>query len=340
MAGDEYEVECPHCGAVFAMAGAGATSVTCPVCKGAVAVDAAGAGPHDGPAVRELAQAPGEQGPVPLDAAGIGREAPAYVCMTREEKASPITLGALFERYTGLGRLEARRYVVRSHGLLLEDVAFATAETAVAALREENCDAFAVPAEAVPDVRRELSIVRIYGADERALRIQTDRHGSIRSVRWTTVAAAMCTLRELERRTVTERIPESTGDYIGVSGIGGLYAGPSHRTRRRQVEPVLRVTLVLRDKVGHAYLLSFTEDQVRYGYLGERIQMSREQNLELLLEDVARWAPHAFYPAGYRAAAGGVRPRVTKLMGTPDEERYLRWTLCCAAARGLFRPRT
>ncbi len=335
MAGDEYEVECPYCGATFPMAGEEGGPVNCPVCRGAITVEAA-AGPDDDAADRgPPACEPAGAAPLALALTDADQEAPAYVCLAREEKVNPITLGALFERYTGLSRLEARRHVVRSLGLLLEDVSLQTAGGVVDALREENCEAFAVPAAAVPDVARELSLVRIYGADERALRIQTDPEGSIRSVRWSTIVAGICTLCELERRTVAERIPDDSGGYVG-----GADMAPTPWMRQRQVEPVLRVTLVLRDKVGHAYLLSFTEDQVRYGYLGERIQASREQNLELLLRDVARWAPHAFYPAGYRAAAEGLRPRVTKLMGTPDEERYLRWTLCCAAARGLFRPRT
>ncbi len=340
MAGDEYEVECPYCGATFPMAGEDGGLVNCPVCRGAITVEPA-AGPGEDAADREPpAYEPADAAPLALALTDADQEAPAYVCLAREEKVNPITLGALFERYTGLSRLEARRYVVRSLGLLLEDVSLQTAGGIVEALREEDCEAFAVPAAAVPDVARELSLVRIYGVDERALRIQTDPEGSIRSVRWSTIAAGICTLCELERRTVTERIPDATGGHVVSAVIGGAYMAPTHRMRRRQVEPVLRVTLVLRDKVGRAYLLPFTGDQVRYAYLGERMQASREQNLELMLQDVARRAPNAFWPAGYRAAAEGKRTRVTKLIGTVDEERYLRWALCCAAARGLFRPRT
>ena len=55
-----------------------------------------------------------------------------------------------------------------------------------------------------------------------------------------------------------------------------------------------------------------------------------------MLTDVQGWCPHAFFTEGFKAAAAGNRARGGKMLGKLDYENHMRWTMCCAAARGLF----
>jgi hypothetical protein len=344
----DYEVECPHCGAAFQVARIRAgRQETCPVCRGAVDVveaGAAGAQPEPAPAPVRVA---GGQGLAPAPEQGAAQEAvapevvpadargPAMVCCAREEKLNPIKIGPLVAAFSGLGNADARRKVVKSMGLLMDGMAMDTARGMVAALEEEGVEAFVVPATWVPDPE-ELSFVRVYGADEGALRIQTDDEGSVKSVRWQAVVAGLCVRAAFGPLKTELRAVDTYAPVIG-AGIG-VAAIPqrSFRMERRQEEAKVRAVLMLRHGARGAYALAFTEEQVRYSYLGERMKPNRAQNLALFLSDVLNWAGHAFFPAGFRAAAEGRRAHITKVLGKVDYDNYVRWTLCCAAARGLF----
>jgi hypothetical protein len=63
---------------------------------------------------------------------------------------------------------------------------------------------------------------------------------------------------------------------------------------------------------------------------------SHEQNFVLFLNDVLRWGVRAFFTTSFRAAARGDRMHVTKVVGKVDYANYVRWVLCCTAARGRF----
>lgn len=347
----DYEVECPHCGATFQVARIRAgRQEACPVCRGAVDVVEAGTAEAQAePAPAPVQEAAGEEY-LPAPERGAPQEAaapevipadapgPAMVCCAREEKLNPMKIGPLVAAFSGLGNGDARRKVVKSMGLLMDGMAMDTARGMVAALEEEGVEAFAVPAAWVPDPE-ELSFVRVYGADAGALRIQTDDQGSVKSVPWQAVAAGLC-VRAAFGPLKTELRAVDTYSYVPVVGVGtGVAAIPqrSFRMERRQEEPKVRVVLILRHSRRGAQALAFTEEQVRYAYLGERMKHNRAQNLVLFLNDVLNWAGHAFFPAGFRAAAEGRRARITRVLGKVDYDNYVRWTLCCAAARGLFR---
>jgi hypothetical protein len=104
----------------------------------------------------------------------------------------------------------------------------------------------------------------------------------------------------------------------------------------RPARPTVRVTLVFAGRPGRAHLVQFGEGDVRYAYLGPRVLPTQHLNLGVLLRDIEEHCPHAFFPAGYHAAAGGAVMRVPKVLGKLDYGHYVRWAICCAAARNLF----
>lgn len=293
MAKLDDQVECPYCGALFMVPPGGAAGErTCPVCRASVAIPAR---EPSGTAPERAREEPWE----PAAPAGFGADesAPALVCCVREEKVNVFDAGPFVEEFKGLTARKARRRIVQGKGILLEDVSLAVARTVVEGLGARGIEAFALPAAAVPAVERALSFVGVYGADERALHIQTDAQGTVESVPWAKLVAGTCVRPALEAKVV----------------------------------------LVLRGRAGRPYLLPFAEGQVRYAYLEERMLPSQEQNLSLLLGDVLDWCGEAFFPAGFRAAARGDMASATKVLGKVEYDNYLRWTICCAVARGLFR---
>ena len=356
MASFDYEVECPECGARFRVPRIRlGRREPCPVCRAGVEVKAVRAAEHGhGPGPGSTDEAAGTQEveapqePVPAaegreafepEAAPLDEGARYAVCCAREEKPNPLAIAPLVARFTGLGEREARRHVVRSMGLLLEGLDRQTAGLVVDALREEGVEALAVPEAWVPRLVPELPLVRVYGADESALYVQTDQEGAVRALPWTDLALGICTTQTYRDLPQTELAWEDRGGPLWM----GLH-GPARTDELvyRPVparEPPVEVELVLAAAEAAAQPLRFSEGQVRYAYLAERLRPGHGQNLPLLLDDVMRWAGHAFFPEGFRMAAAGRRLRVTRLVARTDKDRYLRWAMCCAAARGLFRRR-
>jgi ribosomal protein S27E len=344
----DVQVECPHCGAEFAVARIRAgREESCPVCSGTVRVPAAGvggaaaagsagAGPGTGESPAEASpQAPAESAVaerVAFEAPAVNEWARALVCCAAEQKVNPLAAGAIVARHTGLSLSDARRQVVRGMGLLADGISMGVARQMVEELHAKGIEAFTVPVAWVPATVEERPMFRVYGADAEALRLQTDAHGASESVPWERLAAGLCTraafaeLGEAELEVVEE--PYSAG--------GGVIAHHVYRRKEHQPEPAARVTLVLAEGPAKASLLSFSERQVRYAYLEERLQPGHEQNFKLFLNDVLRWGGDAFFAASFRAAARGDRMHVTKVVGKVDYAHYVRWALCCAAARGKF----
>ncbi|MHC4787977.1 MAG: hypothetical protein ACYS8K_02070 [Planctomycetota bacterium] len=340
MAEFDYEAECPHCGASFGVPRIRlGREETCPVCRGVVVVGAGDAAeleghrqaPPRGRAAAGPAETPALRGIPRADESG-----PALVCCAREQKLNPIRIGRLLSHFTDAVAMEARQRVAKSKGLLAEGLSLDAARHLVEALAEEGVEAFACPAAWVPEMEQALPLVRVYDANERALGVQTDDQGTVKTVPWRRVAAGACIWGALPRTVRTE----TPVDDFYAAGIG-LGMRLAHRggysVRRRQEEPEARIVLALKGKARKAYLLAFTERQVRYGYLEERMRPSRVQNLEVFLGDVLAHAREAFFPRGFRAAAEGDRVHRTKAVGRVDYDNYVRWVLCCAAARGLFR---
>jgi len=334
----DYEVECPSCGAVFTVPSIRfGRQEACPVCRTVVLVG------DDAAETAEPAQAAGApewepqlQTPVAAAApapADFDRSAPSLVCCVREQKVNPIAVGPVVREFTGQPLPDARRQIAKGKGILAEGLSLDTARSMVDALGSKGVEAFAFPAEAVPAVEKELSAQLIYGADERALHIQVDVAGTIKSVQWEALAAGMCTREQFFRGgALSAHTDELETIYIPTRYGVAI----EHRTKRRprEREADLRITLVLQDRSGHVYVLPFDERHVRYAYLGDRLRPSLRQNLSLLLGDVLKWAGGAFFPEGFRAAARGQFGRVTNVVGKLDSDNYLRWVLCCAAAGG------
>jgi hypothetical protein len=199
-------------------------------------------------------------------------------------------------------------------------------------------DAFALPLEWLPEAGGSVRVARIHGADEETLAVEVDLRGTVKTVSWRRLAAGMCMKPRFggDVKYEREQAPGSV-HVVAVGGVGmAAHTSSSTRYKRKTLEPEIEVSLVLRDAAGKAFMMDFRESQVRFGYLGDRAHPSTEQNLAELLGDILRWAPRAFFPAGFRAVAAGKRGRVTRPVGSMERSNYVRWTIACAAARGLF----
>ncbi len=340
----DLDVECPSCGAVFKVPRIrSGRDESCPVCRATVAVPEAGTAQEA--ETIEVEIAPGATAaaaataaavePTPPDLAGLDGGVAALVCCVREQRINPLEAGPVVTAFTGQTTADARRQVARGMGILAEGLRLDSAREMVEVLDRKGVEAFAMPAELVPAVERELPLVCIYGADERALHVQADQVGTVRSVPWETVAAGICTQPEFAQRAGQQ--PGTAQEYTGSTGMVSIRIREG-RPKPRPEKPEVQMTLALSDSAGRAYALAFTEHQVRYGYLEERLKPSGRQNLVLFLADVLKWAGWGFFPGRFRAAAEGRLVAIPKVVGKLDRNNYLRWAMCCAAAQGLFRP--
>lgn len=336
----DYEVECPSCGAVFTVPSIrlGRQEV-CPVCRTVVLVGDAAAETAEAaeamPAPEPELELQAPVAAVPPALADFDRSAPSFVCCVREQKVNPIAVGPVVREFTGQPLPDARRQIAKGKGILAEGLSLDTARSMVDTLGSKGVEAFAFPAEAVPAVEKELSAQLIYGADERALHIQVDVDGTVKSVQWEALAAGICTREQFFRGgALSAHTDERETIYIPTRYGVAIEHRIKHEPREREAD--LRITLVLQDRSGHVYVLPFDERHVRYAYLEDRLRPGLRQNLSLFLVDVLNWGGRAFFPEGFRAAAHGQFGRVTNVVGKLDSDNYLRWVLCCAAARGRF----
>ncbi len=349
MSGFDYEVECPECGASFAVPRIRTgRPESCPVCRTAVVV------PGPGESATALPKEPQQEapsGPQPPRAGrraagparslvGPGEGGRCLVCLASERKINPVEVGAIVESFAGLSRTEARMQVHQGMGILAEELSPDTAHHMLEKLRQKDIEACVVPAEVPARLGKDLPAVRIHGADEAALHVEMDRAGTVKAAPWNTLLTGVCFLEDMGGRTSRlESRDEPTG-FVGISGMGaGVYrrrmSGLRVTSERR--EPELRVALVLlRGTTGELYRLRFGEDQVRYAYLGDRMRSTRRENLGELLADVMDYAPGAFFPDGFRAAASGSLQRARQVTCRLEADNYVRWAVCAAAARGLL----
>ena len=352
----DIQVECPRCGAEFAVSRIRAgRQEPCPVCQGAVQVPAQAAGVPErgsqaaGPAVQErlkpvaaasddsLTASPedtfeeeAEERPVAYELPVGGESSLAAVCCADEKKPNPLTAGQVVARYTGLNALEARRHVAMGLGLLADGIGFERARNLVAELAATGTQAFAIPTADVPRVAGRLPFQQVHGADQQALYIQTDAQGAVAPVSWERLAAGVVTRSAGEEHVETEFVTET--EYV--PGAGLLRYAVPRRSEPREAEVL--VTLAVVQSKETAGLLVFDERQVRYAYLGERLQPSHEQNFRLFLGDVLRWGRGAFFSGAFRAAARGDHVHIPKVVGKAEYGNHVRWAMCCAAALGKF----
>ena len=338
----ELQVECPHCGATFGVPdGPAGRQAVCPVCRGAVRVlDVEQAAPA---ASGELEAEPTDAAPVAVPqedyfarrrAEGPAGEDTGYylVCCDREEPLAVPTAGPLISTFTGLAPRDAAAQVTHGMGILAARLAADTAQSMVGALRNKGIGAFAVPVEAAPEPVDRVRFMSIYDVDEKALHVQMDPQGTIRALGWDALVAGVCTKERFgARRTVEE---DTEFGYGGGGPCGAPATTPFHTRHVRVEEPPVTVSLVLRDNHGRLHVMAVTARQVRYAYLGERLTISHDRNFGLFLTDVAERAPGAFFPDSYRQVAEGHTMRLVRPFSKMTHENYLRWAVCCAAARG------
>jgi len=334
--GFDVRAECPACGAAVNVSRIRRGSTEpCPVCSYRVPIPSAegreGAPPQreaapEQPAV--VAAVPEQFGAPPQGAALCTVCARDDVHVRTAEAAGPIS------SVTGRPPLEVKLQLVRGMGILAEGVAADTARTLVERLEAQGVPAFAVAQRRVPRIARDLPMLRILGAGPGRLQIQTDARGGSRGVGWGALAAGFCTKRHVVRGGPTTLevnadvrfVPFTTTSPVAVTRR-------TYRAARREPDPDIECTFLLRGKTGNLYSLRFTEKQVRYTYLGPKIKPSSAQNFGIFLTDVIRHCPHAFFPAATRAVAAGDKLRAARLKREGDNQRYLEWVLCCLAAR-------
>ncbi|MFO7958586.1 MAG: hypothetical protein R6X33_15965 [Candidatus Brocadiia bacterium] len=345
MSSFDYEVECPECGAAFAVPRIRiGREESCPVCRATVRVSAPGeaattvSAGRDAEEIIEPDRPRGRTaGPARSLVSPHGRGR-CLVCVRKEQKINPIDAGPIVETFTRMPRIEARMQVHQGMGILAEGVSADTGHNMARELQEKDIEACVVPETVLERMGRELPLVRIYDADASALHVQVDDDGALKAVPWGSVITGVCVEEQAGGRTSRLEVRDQPG-FVGTRMGMGMY-----RTRYSGVrltseshKPELRVTLVLlRQTTGELYLLSFGEEQVRYAYLGDRLQASRRQNLGLVIGDIMKFAEGAFFPASFQEAASGKIHRARKVSCRVEAQNCVRWAVCCAAARGLL----
>lgn len=343
MSSFDYEVECPECGAAFAVPRIRiGREEPCPVCRAKVRVPAPGKAASTASAGEDAEEIMEPELPRPRTA-GPPRSLVSphaggrcLVCVTKEQKVNPVDAGPIVETFTRLPRIEARMQVHQGMGILAEGLSPDTGHNMVRELQEKNIGACVVPETVLERMGRELPLVRIYDLTASALHVQVDEDGAVKAVPWSSIITGVCTEEETGGRTSRLEVrdqPGMVGTRMGMYRTH--YSGVRLTSESRK--PELRVTLVLlRETTGELYRLSFGEEQVRYAYLGDRLQTSRRRNLGLVMRDIIQYADGAFFPASFREAASGKRHRTRKVSCRVETQNYIRWAVCCAAARGLL----
>ncbi len=336
----DLQVECPFCGAAFRVPRIRAgRSETCPVCRAEVRVRAEAG---DSPVAEEEAPAaaqPGAPAPERQQPPRVPEAGPLIVCAEGDRQVNPLTAGPLICAYAGVPSAEGRLQVRRGMGVLGEGLSAGAARGMVKALERKGVRAFAVPQNAVGSLERVLAMQCIHEAARDALYVQVGREGRIRSVGWSAVVAGVCMKGMFggDRQAGSSHASSSAVYLAMPMGMGGvLRSGRRRKMPRHTPEPQLEATLVLRRSGGEFCRLAFAESQVRYAYLGDRLRPNRAENFALLLGDVLHYAKSAFFPEGWRAAAEGHTERIRKVTGKLDRDNYVRWAVCCAAAKGYL----
>ena len=335
----DAQVVCPNCGSAFEVPRVRAgRRESCPVCGGEVLVPEPEAEPpawEDEP----LAEA------APVRDVQAPASAVCIVCASNDERPNILALRPVLREHTGLTHAEASMQIARGMGVIAEVVLANDAEVMVAELRSAGVPAFAVPANRVPEVQKELPKIRVYGASAGGLDVQTDAAGTIRSVPWSAIAAGFCS----KLRAAPRSPPSGGGDgpfgavlvppiYMpGMAGLGiamhRALSGPSPRPRTPAREHDVELTLLLRGRSGAISSLKVGEHQVRYSYLGQRLKPSSAQNFPVFLREVMQRSAGAFYPARTVRVAKGDLRGIVLLKGEGEYLNYRKWVLCCMTAR-------
>ena len=315
---EDIEVQCPWCGAwTAAPAGAAGAEVKCLHCNGVFR-----------PTADEREIGDGEPESVPADAVAA-MPGPRMVCRMREGTVNPLAAGAVIATFTGMNERAARMEANRGMGIMAGGLAPDTAENMCRALAEEGIEAFAVPEAAMPRLGPKLNVEHVDHAGAQGLLVRVHARSEAGRISWDRLAAGLCTWTPQDRLYKTESYRDSI-----VTARGAQI--PIRRSRRTLGEPRMCVTLFFRGSEGAARQMGLHEREFDYSFLGERMGQSADLNCMAFLERTTEWAPAAFFPEGYYAAAENDSARFVRPVSKVARQNYVRWTLCCAAARGVF----
>jgi len=336
-AGFDVEVECPACGAKFAVSRIrrGATE-PCPVCRFKVLIP-------DSVAQEEEVAVPGpaEQEETPAQEASRAPRAPAvaaapgaatgssFVCLRDEVRINPMQTAGIVGGITGRSDMEVKMQVAKGQGVLAEDVPTDVAREVVNVLCQGGVQVFAVDAGCVPQVERELRIIRVHDLAPDAMQFQTGPYPEVQTIPWDALAAGFCAQELVTPVGHTEASPGAEEGLAAAAREArrGIRAAP------RQPEAKLFCTLLVRGRSGHVYSIRFEETQVRYAYMGDRMTTSKSQNFAHMLGDFIARGRDAFFPGRTREVATGHRLKAALMKQAFDYQKYLQWVLCCIGYR-------
>lgn len=246
------------------------------------------------------------------------------VCFAEEGKKNPVTLGPVVQECTGITRPDARRAVLKGHGLLAHGLSHEQAQGLVQALADEGEKAFCLAESAAPPVPRPVHVHRL-SLEENGLLLKLDSRDRPAQVPWQALAAAICTQPKPQQR--------GSRTYKDAAFVPGAGAVTVQRTERpAQREQLVTATLALRNSRGDVRAFDLNRHGGDYSCLAERMAPSQGVNFSLLLQELARRAPHAFFTAGYLAVAGGNRRAAMRVDGERERLDYLRWAVSRAVA--------
>jgi len=344
--GFDVQVRCPACGAEFRVSRIRrGGEEPCPVCRCRVRVP--GEGARD-----DSAQAPQPKAS-PDDtvaaAAIVGQEryaeeepeaGPAgppegncVVCARDDGRFNPMDVSPVVAEMTGRFDTDVKMQVTKGRGVLAECVAGPVAVELARRLEAAGVPVVVVPEDAVPRVDSELPLIRVHGALGDGLHVQSDVRGTVKAIPWDAMRACFCTRQHSVRGGPTQ-LDRADSEFIAFSMQSGA-ARSSMRFRAAPRPPQARTecTLLVEGRSGRCFSARFTEQEVRYAYLGPRQRPSSALNFRLFLSDLMRYCPRAFFPSSTREVAAGRGMRAARVRDKVDYERYLKWVLCRTAAR-------
>jgi DNA-directed RNA polymerase subunit RPC12/RpoP len=340
-AGFDVQVECPACGAKFAVSRIrrGATEA-CPVCRFKVLIPDRDAQEEElavpGPAEHEETPAQEALLASAVAAAPGAATGSCFVCLQDEVRINPMQTAGIVGGITGRSDMEVKMQVAKGQGVLAEDVPTDVAREVVSVLCQGGVQVFAVDAGCVPQVERELRIIRVHDLAPDMMQFQTGPYPDIQAIAWDALAAGFCAQELVAPVGHTDTSPEVEGGLTAASMLGGGIISAAARDARRGIRAVPRqpeaklfCTLLVRGRSGHAYSIRFEETQVRYAYMGDRMTTSKSRNFAHMLGDFIARGRDAFFPGRTREVAAGHRLKAALMKQAFDYQKYLQWVLCC-----------
>jgi len=340
MAEFDLEVRCPACGARFKVPRIrrGARQ-ECPVCGHAMRIGGADAYDEDLAEAGRFPEGAPAPPPRPPGFASPGKswDRPAatpsgrcVICAVEEKHPNPKTVASVVCELTDILPLEARVQVAEGMGVLAEDIDARVAEDIVARLGREGVEAFALDHALIPEVK-DVSFVRVSDLTDEGLHLQVDVHGNVQIISWDRIMGGFCTKRRISPGPPRRKAGGGIRSPIHMPGYGTFRTMTRVRTRSHQPsarEQEARCALLARAGGGGLGAVTFSESQVSYAYLKERLKPRGPSKFQLLISDILRHTPGAFYPPSTWDVAVGQLMRIAWMKEDDDYPAYRRWMVC------------